>query len=641
MKYRAEIDGLRALAVMPVIFFHAGLGVIKGGFAGVDVFFVISGYLITSIISEEIQKKRFSILAFYERRARRIAPALLCVCLACLPFAWYLMLPSELSEFGRSLYHVCLSISNIFFWRRSDYFDLSNEIRPLLHTWSLAVEEQFYILFPLILLATRKANIRVALILVATLSVMSFLATFVLHPADPVANFYLLPTRFWELGIGAFLALMVGGRPIEAPRYGGLMAAVGLVLIILSYFLVQENKAYPGWQTVPVVIGTALVITFASATNWTGRLLSVRPLVFIGLISYSLYLWHQPVLAFARLRLFSNDIPPVLATSLVALIGLLAVATYFLVEKPFRDRSKVSARMIFGLTGLVGLGCIAVGIVLEAGKGFPSRLHNRGNETEVSIGLSKACDGKLSSDCFTDDKPEIAVWGDSFAGHLVDGIIASAPGVRLAQMTKSACGPFLDIALEMPGWKQGWSQDCLSHNAQAIDLITKTPSIRYVVVAVNASRYVVDERIWQARSGWISPDHPVIIDSLLATLERLRALGLKPVVFAPPPQNGTDPGACVSRSRLIGADLENCNLPREEVEKWDAFSSEMMQAIEGRYPVITPGTHLCDAQSCRVFEDGVPIYGDMGHYSKAGIKMLGQKLGFYDLIIEAGERGKP
>lgn len=317
----------------------------RGGFAGVDVFFVVSGFLITSIIHREIREGRFSIVSFYERRARRLAPALFFVCVVSAIFAVMWMLPQELNDFGKSLYAINLFGSNFVFWNETGYFAPSSELMPLLHTWSLAVEEQFYIVLPLFLLALRRYPVETVLKVLVAGCVLSFGATQILARVDPAANFYLLPSRLWELGVGAMLALAGEDYSRLSKGFREFAAGFGLFAIVASYLLVRESAFYPGWTTVPVVLGTASVLAFGRADTLVGRLLCARPLVAIGLISYSLYLWHQPVLAFARLRAI-DEIPPVGYILLLGLCLVLAYLSWRYIELPFRKPARV-ARGVF------------------------------------------------------------------------------------------------------------------------------------------------------------------------------------------------------------------------------------------------------------------------------------------------------
>ncbi len=335
MNYRREIDGLRAVAVLPVILFHAGFHVFSGGYVGVDVFFVISGYLITSILISELEAGNFSITRFYERRARRILPALFVVMLACLPFAYLWMLPSQLRDFSQSLVAVVLFASNILFWREDGYFAAAAELKPLLHTWSLAVEEQYYLLFPVFLwLFWRFRRQRVLWTVVGLAALSLLLAEWGWRNA-PSANFYLAPTRAWELLAGSICAFLMVGRP---QRSSNVLSAAGLALILFSVFVYNEGTPFPSVYTLAPILGTALIILYAAQGTWTARLLSMPVFVGVGLISYSAYLWHQPLFAFARLRSLSEPGPTLMAGLAVAAL-LLAWATWRFVEQPFRNRT--------------------------------------------------------------------------------------------------------------------------------------------------------------------------------------------------------------------------------------------------------------------------------------------------------------
>jgi peptidoglycan/LPS O-acetylase OafA/YrhL len=331
--YRAEIDGLRAVAVLSVILAHAGVPWLPGGFVGVDVFFVISGFLITRLLCTDLESGTFSILRFYERRVRRILPALVLVVVVCLPFAWFWMLPRQLREFSESVTAVALFFSNVEFWRQSGYFASEAASKPLLHTWSLAVEEQFYIVFPFLLWGLVRSGLRPFALLVG-LAVASLALSEWGWRNAPDANFFLIPFRAWELLAGALAALWAGGHR-SAPD--DRLALSGLALILLSLVLINKETPFPSlWALLPVG-GTVMVILWGSAGSVAARLLTSRPVVAVGLISYSAYLWHQPVFAFARIRL-TEEPPPITMALLTILTFGLSWATWKWVESPFRRR---------------------------------------------------------------------------------------------------------------------------------------------------------------------------------------------------------------------------------------------------------------------------------------------------------------
>jgi len=389
MKYRSEVDGLRAIAVMPVILFHAGIDVFKGGFVGVDIFFVISGYLITTILAADLAGGSFSIIHFYERRARRILPALFVVLLACLPFAWGLMMPGYLADFAKSLIAVCVFASNIYFWRSSGYFDATAEGKPLLHTWSLAVEEQYYVVFPIALLLLWRFGRRPTFYAVCVTAAVSLLLSEWGWRHIPSANFYLAPSRAWELLAGSICALWPFGSartdpaqasqaPVTALPHAGishandLLSALGLAMIVFAVFFFDEHTPFPSAYALIPVIGTALILVFATSATWTARLLSLRPFVWIGLVSYSAYLWHQPIFAFTRHYLMGPmPVPLGLALSILA-IGL-GYLSYRFVEQPFRKPASAGGLgrkqiFVFSAIGLAGFGAVgAYGVATDGG----------------------------------------------------------------------------------------------------------------------------------------------------------------------------------------------------------------------------------------------------------------------------------
>ena len=332
MQYRREIDGLRAVAVLPVILFHAGLSFWSGGFVGVDVFFVISGYLITTILIEERARGTYSVLSFYERRARRILPALFLVLVACIPFAWMWIPPYPFEDFARSLAFAALFISNIHFLEHGGYFDINADLRPLLHTWSLAVEEQYYLLFPLVLFFLKDFRRRKFLAVFTVLALISMAVAEWGWRNYPNQNFYFTPSRLWEMLAGSICAVVLYRR---AQMKSEILAGLGLAMIVLSSVFYSAVMPFPSFYTLVPVGGTCLIILFAERGTLTAKLLSVKPLVGIGLISYSAYLWHQPLFAFARIRSLS-EVPDWVMIGLAVVSLGLAWLSWRFVEQPVR-----------------------------------------------------------------------------------------------------------------------------------------------------------------------------------------------------------------------------------------------------------------------------------------------------------------
>lgn len=355
MNYRKEIDGLRALAVIPVILYHAGFEWLGGGYVGVDIFFVISGYLITTIIIKEQEAGTFTITNFYERRARRILPALFFIIFVTLPFAWYWLLPFELKDFGKSLVAVTMFSSNILFWLESDYFSAGAELIPLLHTWSLAVEEQFYVFFPLLMIFFWSFGKRLLVTILCIIGLLSLGLTELGWRYFPEANFYLIATRAWELMIGALVAfyLYYNSEP-KQPRQiiNQVASGIGFALIIASIFLLDKSIPFPSIYALAPTLGSALIILFATPGTLVYRILSVRLFVGIGLLSYSAYLWHQPLFVFTRMM--SLEEPSLWLLGLLCIVTfLLAYLSWRFVEKPFRNRRNFKRKQIF-TASLVG-----------------------------------------------------------------------------------------------------------------------------------------------------------------------------------------------------------------------------------------------------------------------------------------------
>lgn len=436
--------------MVPVVLFHAGLTAFSGGFVGVDVFFVISGYLITGILLGDIDRGRFSIARFYERRARRILPALFLVLACGLPFAWKLMLPEELARFGKSLLAVIGFASNMTFWREEGYFTDLSELKPLLHTWSLAVEEQFYIAFPLLLYLLRGLERRRLVMVLALAMLASFALCEVAAFRFQTANFYLAPTRAWELLAGSLCACI---GPRTGARHAGWLAGLGLALILAGIFLLDGTMPFPShWALLPVA-GTALLILFAVPDRGAGRLLAMAPFVGIGLVSYSLYLWHQPLFAFARLAAAGAPSQGEML-ALAALSGLLAWASWRFVERPFRRKDGVGRARIALPLALVGAAVLAgAGGWFWLSGGAPSRLPQARDPLLLAMTRADPPPRAEGGDCRPDadgladpcrlvggEGPVVALYGDSHAQALLPAYRQLAQGGEVALDFGGAAG---------------------------------------------------------------------------------------------------------------------------------------------------------------------------------------------------------
>ncbi|MFD1160214.1 acyltransferase family protein [Roseovarius aestuarii] len=463
MKYRGEIDGLRALAVVPVILFHAGLPTFSGGFIGVDVFFVISGYLISTIIINELDAGNFSILRFYERRARRILPALFTVMLVSVPFAWFWLMPRDLEGFADSMVAVTFFVSNFLFWLESGYFETTAELKPLLHTWSLAVEEQYYIFFPLLMMLFNPLGKRVVFYSLVVLFAISFAVSQWGIYNSPSATFFLLPARGWELLLGVFAAMYLRKKP-GRPRdlKADLLSGTGLLLITVPIFLYDETTPFPGAYALPPAVGTALIILFARSGTLANQILGTKPLVWIGLVSYSAYLWHQPVFAFYKHR-FGTPSFDQNVLWLIALSILLAVISFRLVERPFRRTAslrKLCLSMATCFLLIAGATTAFLTAVHEDFRSIPSFKWALENATPEMVSFIEREDVKIECATTEDDigleycpfgaagkEPTIVLWGDSLAGAMLYGVDQFARENGLSGMVyiSDGCPPVLGL----------------------------------------------------------------------------------------------------------------------------------------------------------------------------------------------------
>lgn len=638
--YRAEIDGLRALAVVPVVFFHAGIPGFSGGYIGVDVFFVISGYLITSILLADMSQGRFSLIGFYERRARRILPALIVMMLACIPFAYMWMLPGELVAFGKSLISTNLFVSNILFWRETGYFNPATELKPLLHTWSLAVEEQYYLLFPVFLLFMHhyaRSAIGPALILLIICSMG--LAEWGWRNA-PSATFYLAPTRMWEILVGAFCVVLTRRRVFPSHSLG----VVGLCMILVPIAVFSPDVPVPSlWTAIPVV-GTALVLVFATSGTPVATMLQFRPFVAIGLISYSTYLWHQPLLAFARIRSVA-ELPSVIISLLVVGAFVLGWLSWRFVEAPFRRKPPcIGRRAIFA--GTLGWMCAisVMSAALVIWEGVPSRTAPAGvRYSEIKLleqtlapnyGLHETCDldrFEATELCRSGDRSTALLWGDSFAMHLVQALENSPTKLDFVQATYSQCGPIPDLAIQ--GTVTSW-RSCMAFNDAVLAWFLDEPLIEIVILS---SPFRQTDRPIYRRDGSQIKDPAerlsAVSNSLLRLADTLFEHGKRLVVVSPPAQNGRDLGMCEIRRQAMGGADGACDLHYDDYHMYSAGMRRLLEKIQDRVPVIWLPSLTCADDRCITRIEGTGLYRDQGHLSLAGSASLGRVFDLTGLVV--------
>ncbi len=650
MQYRADIDGLRSLAIVPIVLFHAGFPLFSGGFVGVDIFFVISGYLITSIIAKDISNGQFDLWRFYERRIRRIVPALIVMLVVCSVAGWFLLFPLDLQAFGQSMVASTGFVANISFWLQSGYFDTASDLKPLLHTWSLAVEEQFYLFFPLVLLVSVR-NSRDPRRIVWVILLVSFGLSLIGVSRNPDASFYLIPTRAWELLIGSVLALKA--VPVvrnHAAREG--LACLGLALILVPVLTYTHQTAFPGLSALWPCLGTALII-------WTGgaqlaptvvaRLLMRRPVVLIGLMSYSLYLWHWPIMVFSHhYRLEKPDLW--IKCLLVAASVLAAYLSWMLVEKPARAHSvHLSRRTVFGLAGGAALVAIGIGSVFWS-NGFVSRfpaplqslLLTHEQQTKGFIGLQATVHGQgregLPKGGFVVGKdtqqPQLAIWGDSHVGAIlsaVNGAVPPANGPAISVFALGGCRPIIGVYLAYEA-----STACHDHNQAVLSYLLTGPERTVVLVSRWPIALFGDVRATGTGDGQgslaLKPAEylgeakavEAFRQNLGRTIDALTQAGKQVVVVETIVDLPIDVPHLVFKTLLRAP--ETSQITRDVSAYRQRFEAveqifDRMQA-QHRFDRIRLRDGLCDQWQCLLYRQGQVIYTDNNHLSTAGSAML-------------------
>ena len=639
INYRPDIDGLRAVAVLSVVFYHAGIKWFSGGYVGVDVFFVISGYLITTILVREIEANEFSILQFYERRIRRIYPALYTTLLFILIAAYFLYTPENFALTGKSSAATVGFISNILFWTESGYFDAPSTLKPLLHTWSLAVEEQFYIVFPLLIFLIMRFARRWLWSILAGIALISFLLSLYSLQLDAPAAFYLTHLRAWELLIGGLLAVNI--FPIK--KNGNtrhLLSFSGIILILGSMITYTETTSFPGMSAILPTVGSALIIfSGMEGESVVGKVLSWSPLVFIGKISYSLYLWHWPIIILGRYYLIES--PSTAQMSLLVLISFVVSAfSWLVVEKPFRSRSFLPAPKIFAVAGSVMASVLAFSGLIYLKQGLPGRF----DEKEVAAysdisglwGQQKKCnlaDGKVFDGfnrCMLGDgssDPTFVLWGDSHAQALAPAIDSAALryGATGYLANQSACPPLLDI------YREG-DTTCIDFNNKILGYIEAHPEWETILLAgrwalsADGTRYKTEEgadvTLIDLHSPAVAGSNALLFETGLdRTIQKLLALDRRIIIISSVPEIGYDVPSAYFIALRTGRDVNQIIAPTfSEYRQRNAVVFVVLTRLEDHYPiqVIDPGLALCDETICNVVMNGNPLYQDAHHLSIFG-----------------------
>jgi peptidoglycan/LPS O-acetylase OafA/YrhL len=658
--YRPDIDGLRAVAILAVVLFHASRDTFSGGFVGVDIFFVISGFLISSIIFKGLQRDTFRFFDFYSRRIKRIFPALIVVLAAAYVFGWFALLADEFQQLGKHMAASTGFIQNFTLWKEAGYFDKHSELKPLMHLWSLAIEEQFYVIYPLLVWAVWRLKLNVVAVLI-TLGLISFGMNIYEIGRDPVSGFFLPQNRFWELFAGSILAhlqmfrhqqwpVLQKGRAFirgKLPHYLPLLpqkvidnisATLGLLLISISVFSFQNGDLYPGWWALLPVTGAVLLIR-AGAGAWINRtLLANRFMIFIGLISYPLYLWHWPIFSFARIIEF--DAPSVqIRTIGMALSFLLAWLTYELIEKPLRFGGTTYWRIVI-LTALLA---ILGGLGYYTSKNGGLDFRHPAIEQEVAQfqwdetpfsgegACKKLAPMTLPSNaaCVGNKSASVYVIGDSHANSLAPGL--NAAGVDALVINGSACLPLLGVAQE--------SKVCRDIIGQVLEYFQHDTHVTTVILTFRGPLYLYgrgfNERIRVKISSSDDPSRSSIDTfrySLAATLDALSRSGKKTILVLDQAELGFDPRSCINSRPLwlTGHEIrETCAVPRTDFDKRNNEYRHMIQEVVKDRPdvkVFDTAQQFCDANWCWAMKDGEVLYRDDDHLSIAGSIFVAKRL---------------
>ncbi|MDE2595715.1 MAG: acyltransferase [Sphingomonadales bacterium] len=623
---RADIQALRGYAVSLVIAYHAGLGLAPGGFLGVDIFFVVSGFLIGGGVLRGLAGGTFRFSGFYLRRIRRLAPAAYAVLLVTTAVAAWLLTPSAEARFMPQALGALSYTTNIVLWRQINYFNSSAATEPLLHMWSLAIEEQFYLLLPLALWLTPR-RLRAAGVVAVTLG---SLAVYVwLYPRTPGAGFYLLPTRAWELGLGTVAALLAGRVPGLActTLWPGLAVLVVVPLVPLPW-------VPPHLLALPACAATALLLC-----GMARQAPLLAPLARVGDASYSLYLVHWPLFAFAHTLWLGQALPPAVSLGLVGLTALLGAALYRWVELPGRWTAIAPRRALLAYIGAT----LALAALVA---GTAAVVRARGETVDLSgvtgLGLPGCSAEATDFDgrCRRSPAPDMLVWGDSFSQQIVPALEASG-AARLVQASKGQCAPLLGMAPLDQDATRPFAEGCLAFNRSVIAWLARAPQVRVVVLSGYYERYAQSGTL-ALRDGVSRPAPATQADLLAAqrrTVSTLRALGKRVVVVTGPRQAGFDVGLCWER-KLAGLPAmdpaPDCAITPAGAARSADWSEHLYTAFAADVPVVRLDHLLCpDASRCETRLQDVPLYRDPNHLSQRGTRLAGRLLDLNARVLAA------
>ncbi len=637
IKYRKDIDGLRALAILPVLFFHAGIPGFSGGFVGVDVFFVISGFLITSIIVREVKSGNFSFTSFWVRRAKRIMPAAVVMVVAVLIAGWYFLAPNDYFELGRSARTQAFFAANFFFWQEAGYFDGASELKPLLHTWSLAVEEQFYMVFPVIFIALNKYLFSKTKMIIVLLFFSSLILSAFCVVEYPAATFYLLPMRAWELLLGSLLALSLVA-PLQSAKKAELISLAGFLSILYSVVAYDNSTVFPGLSALLPTVGAAAIIwANEHHDTWVKKQLSFRPFVFVGLISYSLYLWHWPVIVFSRYV----SIEELLILDKLVLIGisvLLAVLSWRFIETPFRKYKLLKSNKRVAIAVVTSILVVAaVGQQIRRTEGYPERLPEQARAYALSadwdddqkrcykLKVEKINAGELcrfGPDDEDNSSPELFFWGDSHAAAYLPAIKEKSRdhSMLTVHASKSGCIPIL--------WEtQAKNVECIKFNNAMIKQI-KSSGVTTVLLAGRWSVYIYGEQNVMLDDGSDEEKTPdkakkIFINQFKKMSEELKGYGVTLWVAKQVPLQAENIPHVLTKLELKGLNTSEVGVSLKGHQERQQFVNSVFSELEEEgVLVLDPTPWMCRDSFCPASYEGVSYYKDKDHLSVQGASKI-------------------
>jgi peptidoglycan/LPS O-acetylase OafA/YrhL len=648
--YRRDIDGLRAIAVLAVILYHFKVPGFGGGFIGVDIFFVISGFLIGMILWRELAATgKISLVEFYRRRILRLAPAYFAMTAATLAAAWFLLLPTEFRAFGKSLVAATVYLSNVQFFRTTDYFNPTTEDDPLLHTWSLAVEEQFYLLLPATMLAFR----RVRMFLPTALGVLfagSLIACVVLTPWNNIATFYLFPFRAWELLAGVLLGIgrIARGRPFAVHAA---FSWIGMTLVLGSIFLLRAGADFPGWKAIPAVAGTTLLILSGERGSAVVKALSSPIAVAIGLMSYSLYIWHWPIAVLSQ-YVRGDYAGPLETSAWLALVFVISFLSYRFIETPIRLMKGLSNLKLFGAAGVASAAMVICGFAVFRADGAPGRYAD-----DVRIHVSASQDFSQDwSRCTKPAKgpfrglevcpigvesaaPTLFVWGDSHGRALKEGIDLAAreAGVAGFIVWQGGCPPLFNVDKDESVSPAAVDAQCAAQNDLVRSAIAASPSIKRVLLIGRWAYYAEGEGVGRdaknavrvvyrgagANGDWLK-------SALDETAREFRAAGRDVFVLRQIPEIPEYDSREFAKDAAFGriksaADADRLTAIRLSDAQARRRTADVVfdaAQAEGLIRVLDPDPYFCSAGECRFYADGMSLYFDNNHVTNRSAQRM-------------------